>query len=99
MNRTVFLALAALLLVGTHAAGADVRMQGKPLAPGTVQGRAPLPPASQAVPRGARTFARCNAEALKRRLRGAERRHFVQRCRLGYGQRLFRRRTVRPDAI
>ncbi|MDB5591349.1 PsiF family protein, partial [Enterovirga sp.] len=53
--------------------------------------RTPLPPAAQAVPRGQRTFARCNAEAVKRRLRGAERRHFVQRCRLGYGLRLFRR--------
>lgn len=64
--------------------------------PGTVTGRQPLVPASQVAPRGQRSFKRCNDEALKRRYRGAERRHFVARCRLGYGMRLFRRRGAPP---
>lgn len=58
--------------------------------------RQPLPPAAQAVQRGQRSFKRCNEEALKRKLSGAERRHFVTRCRLGYGRRLFRRRGAPP---
>lgn len=50
-------------------------------------------PASQLLPRNQRSFRRCNVEAMNRRYRGAERRHFVARCKLGYGRRLFRRRT------
>ena len=70
---------------------------GAPL-PGAVTGRQSLPaaPAATAGPRGQRSFARCNADALKRKLGGAERRHFVARCRLGYGHRLFRRRPAPP---
>ena len=55
--------------------------------------RQPLSPAA-AIPRGPRLFERCNREAVARRYRGAERRHFVRRCQLGYGRRLFRRRNV-----
>lgn len=43
-------------------------------------------------PRRPRTFAQCNQEALRRGMRGAERRHWIQRCELGYGRPLFRRR-------
>lgn len=105
MNRMALLVCLALTLAGGALAQGRNQPTGSPpptsaAAPaGTVQGRAPLPPASQAVPRGARTFARCNAEALKRRLRGAERRHFVQRCRLGFGMRLFRRRSAPPPVV
>ncbi|TDR94336.1 PsiF family protein [Enterovirga rhinocerotis] len=63
---------------------------------GSVTGRQPLPPASMAVPKGQRTFKRCNREAMARKLRGADRRHFVKRCRLGYGHRLFRRGRAAP---
>ena len=58
--------------------------------PGTVpQGVAPQ---SVVNPRRPRTFAQCNQEALRRGMRGAERRHWIQRCELGYGRPLFRRR-------
>ena len=67
------------------------------LQPSGVVGRQPLPPASMAVPKGQRTFKRCNREALARKLRGADRRHFVKRCRLGYGYRLFRRNRATPN--
>lgn len=53
--------------------------------------RQPLVPAAS-VARGPRLFERCTREAIQRRYRGAERRHFVRRCQLGYGRRLFRRR-------
>lgn len=43
-------------------------------------------------PRRPRTFVQCNQEALRRGMRGAERRHWIQRCELGYGRPLFRRR-------
>lgn len=43
-------------------------------------------------PRRPRTFSQCNQEALRRGMRGAERRHWIQRCELGYGRPLFRRR-------
>lgn len=75
--------------------GAKAAPETQPAAAATTV-RQPLPPASQAVQRGQRSFKRCNEEALKRKLSGAERRHFVTRCRLGYGRRLFRRRGVPP---
>lgn len=53
--------------------------------------RQPLPPAAS-LARGPKLFERCTREAVARRYRGAERRHFVRRCQLGYGRRLFRRR-------
>lgn len=73
------------------AADARLGSKGPPAPSGSVTGRQPLPPARDAVQRGQRSFKRCNEEALMRKYRGAERRHFVARCRLGYGRRLFRR--------
>lgn len=64
---------------------------------GAVTQRAPLPPGTRTAPPGARggatrgprrLFVRCNREARARKLRGARRRAFVARCRLGYGPRL-----------
>ena len=83
----------------TPAAGAtsDSRVGPRPPAPaGVTLNRQGLPLARDAVQRGQRSFKRCNEEALTRKYRGAERRHFVARCRLGYGRRLFRRAAVPP---
>lgn len=44
-----------------------------------------------------RSYDFCNRDAQARRLRGAERRHFVSRCQLGYGRPLFRRRGSVPN--
>ena len=65
--------------------------------PGAVTSRQPLLPGYQVVPRGPNLRLRCNREALNRKYRGAERRHFVRRCVLGYGRRLFRRRSAVPS--
>ena len=54
--------------------------------------RAAAPGQAQPAPRVPRSFEVCTREAMARRYRGAERRHFVSRCQLGYGRRLFRRR-------
>ena len=74
--------------------------QRAPAAPSTVRPGAPPnvttnPPA--AAPRVARSYQVCTREAQARRYRGAERRHFVSRCQLGYGFRLFRRRGQPPN--
>lgn len=56
-----------------------------------VPARAAVPPAVTG-PRRPRSYEQCTREAFNRKYRGAERRHFVFRCQLGYGRRLFRRR-------
>lgn len=50
------------------------------------------------VPRRPRPFEQCRQIAFQRHLRGAERRHYLTRCQLGYGRPLFRRRGRGPGA-
>lgn len=105
MSRTVTIALAALL-VSAAAATAQAPTTATPRSPVPTTAPGPsraapytaTPTANTpraAVPAGVqrrRSFDFCNRDAQARRLRGAERRHFVSRCQLGYGRPLFRRR-------
>lgn len=54
--------------------------------------QAGAPGGAAPAPRRPRPYDQCIREAQTRKYRGAERRHFVFRCQLGYGRRLFRRR-------
>jgi hypothetical protein len=105
MIRTASFALAALLATAA-AAAAQAPTTTTPRGPATTTAPGPSraapytsTPAATAPRAGGQTgaprrrsFEACNRDALARRLRGAERRHFVSRCQLGYGRPLFRRR-------
>jgi hypothetical protein len=58
---------------------------GRPAAaPASQRGPGPIQSRADARNRRAQSYARCNASARQRSLRGAERRRFVARCELGY---------------
>jgi hypothetical protein len=107
MSHRFLLAFALLPLLAAPVTAAQpappvVAARGAPAGPGA---HPPAPPAAQppapaptAGPRRPRPYAQCKATAIQRRMRGAERRHYITRCQLGYGRPLFRRRGPIPAA-
>lgn len=88
--------IAAFFLAASQSAWATPTAQSVPAKATGAPAPQPDPSTTGAAAshRPARTYAQCNRVAQQRRLRGAERRHFVFRCQLGYGRALFRRRST-----
>lgn len=100
--RLLVLALLPMLMAGNLAAQVPAE---EPAATGSPRvGPAPAGPGPQAAPGAAaprrpRSYEQCRQIAFQRHYRGAERRHYMTRCQLGYGRPLFRRRGRTPGAV
>jgi hypothetical protein len=109
--RLLFLALLPMLMAGELAAQVPVEepaATGSPrvgpapaAAPQAAPAAAPGQPGqpAAAAPRRPRSYEQCRQIAFQRHYRGAERRHYMTRCQLGYGRPLFRRRGRVPGAV
>jgi hypothetical protein len=109
-GRLLFVALLPLLMSAAAAAPSPAdgtepvttgspRVAPPPAAPVAQPGPGQPPQPGATAPRRPRSYEQCRQIAFQRHLRGAERRHYLTRCQLGYGRPLFRRRGRGPGAV